>query len=467
MNQHESADGDSLQPAGRRISFERLRERTDELELLISGLLAFALLTVPARLFEAWTGSEIHADGSTWYLLQFAFNIGVGLCYALGSAFVVHLAIRGYWVGLVGLKSHFPEGIRWDRLSAMGSVSRGFYHGLIGDLGEVIDRVDRTASVLFSMTILIAMTLAWTGVIGLALLIPGTLIGLLFDDSARATFIAFAVPYVAFLISGVAIMLLDKRISQRDQRGRPTQGLRRVVHGLLRMFSALTLQRLGAPVQFTLQSNLGNRGFSAVYFFVICFAMVFGGAYVFSSASFSMLSRYRVVTSEAVDHGMLSAHYESMRGPDDVMLRYPMIPSDRIEDSQLRVFIPHRPRLDNALAKDLCPALDHGRNRAEGRAAADQAVACLANLWTVTLDGQPIALTDFVPMERRDLGLRGLVGYLDLQGKAPGRHDLRLLWNAGSEQRGARREREYLIPFWYDPAASASADAPAPTNAAT
>jgi hypothetical protein len=126
-----------------------------------------------------------------------------------------------------------------------------------------------------------------------------------------------------------------------------------------------------------------------------------------------------------------------------------------------------RPRLDNALARDLCPALDHGRNRAEGRAAADLAVACLANLWTVTLDGQPIALTDFVPMERRDLGLRGLVGYLDLQGKAPDRHDLRLLWNAGSEQRGARRERAYLIPFWYDPAASAAADAPAPTNAAT
>lgn len=450
-------DGDADMPAGRRISFERLRERTDELELLISGLLAFALLTLPPRLFEAWVGSELHAEGATWYVLQFAFNIGVGLSYALGFAFLVHLAIRGYWVGLVGLKSHFPGGIRWERLSAMGPVSRRFYRGAIGDLGQVIDRVDRTASVLFATTVLVALTLAWIGVLGLGLLIPATLIGLLFEDSERATFIAFAVPYVAFLLGGMAIFVLDKLVARRAQHDQPAQGLERAMDRLLRVFSTIALQRLGGPVQFTLQSNLGNRGFSAVYFLVLSAAMVIGGMQIVSSASFSLLSRYRVVTSEAVDHGMLSAHYESMRGPDDVMLRYPMIPSDRIEEGRLRVFIPHRPRLDNPRAEQACPTLVHGRNAAQGRAAADQAVACLAKIWTVTLDGRPVALTDFVPMERRDLGMRGLVGYLDLQGETPGRHDLRLLWNAGGGERGVQRQRDYFIPFWYDPQ-----DAPPP-----
>lgn len=445
-------NGDADRPAGRRISFERLRERTDELELLISGLLAFALLTLPPRLFEAWVGSELHAEGATWYVLQFAFNIGVGLSYALGFAFLVHLAIRGYWIGLVGLKSHFPGGIRWERLSAMGAVSRRFYRGMTGDLGEVIDRVDRTASVLFAMTILVALTLAWIGVLGLALLIPATLIGLLFEDSERATFIAFAVPYVAFLACGMAVFVLDKLVARRAGRDRPTHGLERAMDRLLRVVSTIGLQRLGGPVQFTLQSNLGNRGFSAVYFFVLFVAMAIGGTQIVSSASFSLLSPYRVVTSEAVDHGMLSAHYESMRGPDDVMLRYPMIPSDRIEEGRLRVFIPHRPRLDNPRAEQACPTLPHGRNAAQGRAAADQAVACLAKIWTVTLDGRPVALTGFVPMERRDLGMRGLVGYLDLEGQAPGRHDLRLLWNAGGGERGVQRQRDYFIPFWYDPA---------------
>lgn len=63
---------------GRRIAFERLRERTDELELLISGLLAFALLTVPSRLFDAWARNDVHVEGALAQGLQFAFTIGVG-----------------------------------------------------------------------------------------------------------------------------------------------------------------------------------------------------------------------------------------------------------------------------------------------------------------------------------------------------------------------------------------------------
>lgn len=450
--------GENAMPAGRRISFERLRERTDELELLISGLLAFALLTLPTHLFQAWVGSELHADGATWYVLQFAFNIGVGLSYALGSAFVVHLAIRGYWVGLVGLKSHFPSGIRWERLSSMGAGSQRFYRSMIGELGETIDRVDRTASVLFAMTILLALTLTWIGVIGLSLLIPASLIGLLFEDRERATFIAFAVPYVAFLVGGMAIFALDKLMMHRARRRQPAQGLELAMNRLLRVFSAVTLQRLGGPVQFTLQSNMGSVGFNTVYLLVIFLAMTIGGLQIVSSTSFSLLSRYRVVTSEAVDHGMLSAHYESMRTPDDAMLRYPLIPSDRIEQARLRLFIPHRPRLDNALAQTVC--VDHGDNIATDRAAADAAVACMASIWTVTLDGQPVALSDFVPMERRDLGMRGLVGYLDLQGKAPGRHDLHLRWNSEGSERGVLRRRDYAIPFWYDPDVGASAQSP-------
>ena len=49
---------------------------------------------------------------------------------------------------------------------------------------------------------------------------------------------------------------------------------------------------------------------------------------------------------------------------------------------------------------------------------------CLAQLWVVQLDGKPVDLHAFVPMERRDLDMRGLAGYLPMAGLAPGRHIL-------------------------------------------
>ncbi|KAG0753424.1 hypothetical protein G6F22_021458 [Rhizopus arrhizus] len=60
------------------------------------------------------------------------------------------------------------------------------------------------------------------------------------------------------------------------------------------------------------------------------------------------------MTDEAVEHGMLSAHYESMRSAHDQLLAYPMIPSDTITGSRLRVFIPHRPQRDNPRAGCQC-----------------------------------------------------------------------------------------------------------------
>jgi hypothetical protein len=436
---------------GRRISFERLRERSDELELLISGVFAFALLTIPSRLFEFWSSNEVHLDGAIFYALLFAFTVGVGLCYSLGIAFVIHLAIRGYWVGLVGLKASFPGGIHWDRIPLMGPASRAFHRTMIGDLSEVIDRVDRTASVLFAMTILIALSLVWTGTLGLFLAIPSALIGSLFEHNMRATVIAFCILNLPIVVIATAIPVLDKVVANREAAGQPMERLQRLVHRLLRMLGTMVPQRLIAPVQLTLQSNLGTRGFGAVYYLVPMLALLIGVVHIAGSLKFSLFDRYPVISTEAVEHGMLSAHYESMRGPDDVLLRYPMIPADRIEARQLRLFIPHRVQRDNELAIERCTGLDKGRNLAKGAAAARSATDCVASMWEVTLDGVPVSLAEFLPTERRDLGLRGLTGYINLRDKPRGRHDLRLRWNVGAGDEGPMREREYLIPFWFDP----------------
>lgn len=443
--------GNDSQPPASRVAFERLRERTDELELIISGLLAFALLTVPGRIFDSWASNAIHVEGLFEYALQFGFIVSAGLSYALAVAFIVHLAIRGYWIGLIGLKSTFPEGIRWDRVPFMGAVARAFYRERVGDLGSTIDRADRAASILFAMTILFALTIAWVGVLAVVMILLGGTVGSAFRGGEQATRVVLVAGYFLFLAAGLAPVLLERLIVRRETAGKPSPALRRTVRGLLRVLGFLVPQRLIMPVQLTLQSNLNGRGFMAVYVAVIALAMLLGGVQVFNSAAFAMINRYHVLTGEAVDHGMLSAHYESLRSDHDVLLRYPMIPADRIAEAHLRLFIPHQPKRDNPLARERCAALPGGRNTAEGPVAATQARDCIASLWRATLDGEALPLDDFVPIERRDLGMRGLVGYLPIGTLPTGRHDLHLVWNPDGEKTGAARRREYRIPFWFTP----------------
>lgn len=431
--------------------FGRLRERTDELELFISGLLAFALLAVPGYLFDIWARSSLHTEGMYFQVLWFVFSISVGMCYVLAVALIAHLTVRGYWIGLVGLKSHFPKGIDWDHLPQMGPVSRAFMRARDGGLDGSIQRADRLATMLFSTTLMCVQTLAGTLVMAILILGLAMVVAALSGGSDTAALIFMGVVMAGLLVLGLLPAMLEKSIARRQARGQSTARQQRMLQGVLGGLQRVPLMRLIQTMQLTMQSNLRSRFFIVGYMSAILVAMLLGGLQVAGSVKFSLFNRYQVVTEEAVDHGMLSAHYESMRSAHDQLLPYPMIPSDTVSATQLRLFIPHRPQRDNTLARERCTRLPGGKNDARGAAAATAAVDCLAQLWTVQLDGKPVDLHAFVPMERRDLDMRGLAGYLPMAGLAPGRHDLHLLWNAGGPTRGGDRRREYFIPFWYAP----------------
>ncbi len=431
--------------------FGRLRERTDELELFISGLLAFALLAVPGYLFDAWARNSLHTEGMYFQVLWFAFSISVGMCYVLAVALIAHLTVRGYWIGLIGLKSHFPSGIDWERLPQMGPVSRAFLKARDGGLDGSIERADRLATMLFSTTLLAVQTLAGTLVMAVLTLCVAMAISALAGGSDRVAMIVVGSVLAVLLALALVPALLERVIARRQRRNQPYDGLQRWLQRFLAGLQRIPLLRLMQTMQLTLQSNLRSRSFMAVYLLAVMMAMVLGAVQVLGSVKFSLFNRYQVMTDEAVEHGMLSAHYESMRSSHDQLLPYPMIPSDTISGSRLRVFIPHRPQRDNPLARQQCSALPGTRNNAVGAQAASAAVECLSRLWQVQLDGTAVDLHEFMPMERRDIDMRGLVGYLPMAGLAPGRHDLSLVWNAEGGERGPERRREYHIPFWYAP----------------
>ncbi len=432
----------------RRIAFERLRERTDELELIISGLTAFALLAVPSRLFASWAQADAHAEGYWELVLMFGYMIGSGLCYTLAAAFIAHLAVRAYWVGLIGLRAGFPKGIRWQSIGTLGPIARAFYRARLPDLMTAIDRTDRAASILFAMATLVALLILWSGLAMAAVLSLASLLGLIAGAAQLFTLLTVFGAYVLLMALVTGATLFDAILVKRRPQLVQAPAARRFVESALRLNSVILPIRMIMPVQLTLHSNTSGRVFVGGLFVILFLAPMIGVTHVLGSSLFSLTGGYHAIDSDAVEYGQLSAHYEDQRGNEDVLRRYPMIPSDQIDSAHLRLFIPHLPSRDNRLLREHCPALEKPR---ASIAEAQQRVACVAALWSVTLDGEPVSLDGFLPAERRDLGLRGLQGYLAMAGRSPGRHDLLLVWNAAGEDTGRMRRREYRIPFWFSP----------------
>ena len=109
-----SAQDPEARRRARSEAMERLRDRTDELELIISGLTIFALFSMPGWLFDKMANIYTHLSTSQVIATSLGTSLLAGICYGLAACFVVHLMARAYWVGLIGLRTVFPDGINWS-----------------------------------------------------------------------------------------------------------------------------------------------------------------------------------------------------------------------------------------------------------------------------------------------------------------------------------------------------------------
>ena len=436
--------GTESQAAQPRVAFERLRERTDELELIISGISLVALVNLPGWLFERWAGAAVHLDGPFGDLVSIGFPLAIGLCYTLAGAFLVHLVARAYWVGLIGLKSVFPGGIRWEHVESFGPITRDQQRLRLRDPGTAIDAADRFASVIFAVVSLVALSILMIGLVLLGMFVIADLVVRVFGLSERgAKQVLGALAGVYFLLVLLPV-LLDRGTAFRRKPGTPpSPRLARCVRAFNRVQGWLFPQSWIAPVQLVLESNLPRRVFSVMFGMLVSFTSVIGVLQTGIAREFAPIGSYDFESSGDVAEGIRSAHYENLRGEGDRLLRVPMIPADFIDAPFLRVFLPHIPDRDNALLRERCPpSADPGVRR-----------ACVAGLWAMSLDGRALdvaALAEF--SERRDLGLRGLLAYVPTSGLVPGRHELVVTWNAGSTATDpSRHARRHRIPFWFAP----------------
>lgn len=157
-----------------------------ELELLISGAVVFSLLQMPSFV-DGWMARTLPHLGETslqWLFVIFAYVKLI--LYTLISCFVLHLAMRAYWVGLIGLEAVFPHGVRWED-SSYGPVMTEVYREKIGRLQPRIDAADRFCSILFPLAFTVVMLFFFS--IAILVLGAGTAMGvsrLLFGASTSA-----------------------------------------------------------------------------------------------------------------------------------------------------------------------------------------------------------------------------------------------------------------------------------------
>ena len=432
-----------------RQATDRLRDRTDELELIISSLTIFALFSIPGWLFDTLADVYTHLSTSLAIASNLSVALVTGVCYGLATCFVVHLMARAYWVGLIGLLWTFPRGINWDRTPGLGPLGREHFRKSLPDLSTVIQRTDNLASSLFAVISMMTLSVLWFGALLISTVVVSGLIGSRFG--LTNTGMAVGTVILLFLFAGVPfiVYLLDRQLASRVPRLRESRAFTGTVRVLRRVSTVAYPQRLILPVQLTLQSNTRPAVFFVALTIGVVVIVVGGNLRSAAWTNFTLSGEFTYLDTALVDEGFNSTHYEDMATSKDRLRGWPRVDSFNQSGSFARLFLPYQPLRDNLVLDQLCADATEAPER----------LACLRQLWSVSINGAIVPMTAFVPAERGDLGMRGLIGLVPLAGLDPGLHRIEVIWNpneAGQEaavdDRYTVSTRTHNIPIAFAPA---------------
>lgn len=439
-----AAAGDAPGESGERFA-HGVVSRTWDMELLISGVVVFALLQAPAALNAAFDRFEPLLAGQARMLLRYGHVYGSLVLYVLIGAFLLHLCARAYWVGLIGLDSVFPHGIRWERARSTGPIGREAYEARVPALPSLIRRLDDFCSVIFPTAfMLVVIFVAALLLVSATLALPFAaqrLLGRSLDERLAAGLL------LGIAVLNFALAQLDRRLGHRI-RGRPRAWVRRLFVGM----NALVAMPLYGPIMMTLLTNVRRRWFWSL------FALPMLGVFAVHLARDGELrldSAFYLPdtpTAHTVDY----AFYRDQRPADEVFRVSPSIQSDVVAGPYLKLFLPYAPGRHNAAMAARCPGvrpLHRNSLRLFSAAPSDsvarQLLACLTRLQPVTLNGRPLTL-DFNFYQDPRTGARGLLAYVPTEGLPRGRNLLTVArlprYQDGRPQ--GTPSGSFVIPFW-------------------
>ena len=411
---------------------------TWESELLLSGATVFGLLQLPPIVY-AWVDRLHHQLPSTWdTVLKMSTVFVLSVVYGLIVTFLLHLTTRAYWVALVGLRSVYPSGIRWDR-SYAGPIETRVQRAMFSDHDALIERADNLSTLVFSTGI----AAVFNSTIAIMFCIPMLLLA-----TVLQTWVwplpdpdTWFIVTMALFVGPMALpRMLDQMIGNRlDPQSRGAT----LIASMTRTTATFGPWRLSAPLTLNLTSNVRHR-----YGFMMFLLLIY--ALITCVSAIEVLRRGHVDPSLLVQTGgqaterQFGDYYENTGVPLQVL---PHIQGDIITDPYVRLWVPLDPHRMMAFRRACAtqrvthaaaPAMDDPQHAL---------AACLGNLFAPRLDGRILPGLSWHPYRDDALGVDGLRTYIAAQALTAGEHQL-IVAAPAADQPDANAARSWAISFW-------------------
>jgi len=435
---------------------KRLQKESWNLELLISGFSIF-LLFQGRDMIEGLIGqvSVHHISGSAGPFLIIFLGIGYLAANVLIFNLILHILLRGFWIGAIGLSS-----VQNKQDFSTLNYTQKFTTRLtqkVPSLERLIIRLDNFCSTIFAFTFLIVLMLLSFFLVIIVLAIFSNIIIYVFEsrgfseDNIIINIIGVTI-VIMFGIGGLLYFLDTLTLGGLKK----IKWLQKIYYPIYRFFNFITFSSVYNALYYHLLTRFPKR--------YLIIAIIFYVGMFFISPFFTY-NMYRFYPDNKTDSELLTSTYDDQRSPEE-RIGNASISSLIIKDQFLPVFIRYDNSQNELLLKNCTDYEPSKKNdfisgirfTEKGvkitppsitEAEPEKLLACLSQHYHLYLNDSLFVQTDFYFFEQNnDIGEKGLKTVLDIAHLPRGKNLLKITRMALDTAKISVEKPYATIPFW-------------------
>ena len=310
-------------PAFKKL-LEKLQEESWQLELLISGFAIFGLFTAYDSIVLYF--NEADATGQEYKKIAFAV-IRIS-CIILIFSLLVHVLLRGLWIGALGLRYVSGE-IDYEELNYSDKFTR-YLKKKVGSFDKYIATLENYCSIIFAASfLLIFYVLAMTCIIITIGFIGNNIISS--DWLPEWISLWIGIPLMLFVVIGMFLTFIDY-ITQGFLKRK--KWISKIYFPFYWVFSFITLSFLYRPIVYNFLDNKFGRRFT-----LLLFPLFIGVAVSFSlQYNFSNYFHLEIASDDYISN---RENYEDLIDEKSGFIDNVVIQSKIIKENYIKLFVPY------------------------------------------------------------------------------------------------------------------------------
>ncbi len=427
----------------------KLQLESWELELLISGFSIFLLIKSIDWQSGIIETISFHFEKNIISMILIAFVIFIRLAtYVFVANLIIHLFLRGFWVGTVGLGSVAPK-TDLKKLHFSDYFNKKLERK-IKSLDDLVNSIDRISSLIFSFTFLIMFYIIS---FGLYLIVIGLIIAIVNKLSLVGP--EFLTPfYGVILIIVVAtglLYIIDFFLFGILRRNRIVS---KIYYPIYWFYNTITLSFIYRTIYYNLVSRYSKGKMALILLPYLLLILVL--------ASFS-IDDYKYFPDNETEYNLNHNFYSTLR-EEDSFIRIADIPSPVIIGGFIPLFIRYDVN-DNDSIDKICPDFKPEKKRLknvlyfkfEGKGVnlsikyppsisephPDKNLECLSNFYDVYLNDSLYTNLKFYLYTHQNNDEKGIITMLDVSALEHGENRIRVFKKTDEEAIAT-------IPFWLE-----------------